>query len=130
MDLEALAAALRRQSDDLSLYAGFLINTLSAALPPHLVTVERRAGLFGRVKEDAPVLGVSVRLGDRRFTLRRRQVGEQATATVAHESAGITLRTDEVGMDQWSRDLAAALAHLAERDEAAAAALQRLTLPR
>ena len=46
-DLEVLAASLRRESDDLSLYAGFLINTLSAALPPHMVAVERKAGLFG-----------------------------------------------------------------------------------
>jgi len=45
-DLDVLATELRRHGEDLSLYAGFLLNTLSAALPPELVEVEReeRAG--------------------------------------------------------------------------------------
>jgi hypothetical protein len=128
-DLEVLAANLRRDSDDLSLYAGFLLNTLSAALPAQMVRVERKAGLFGRVKDDAPVLAVSVLFGDRRFTLRRSGVGHPAQAQISHESGGVVLRTDEVGMDVWSRDLAAALAGYAQRHTAAAQALQRLTLP-
>ncbi len=128
-DLEVLAANLRRESDDLSMYAGFLINTLSAALPPHMVQVERKAGLLGRVKDDAPVLAVSVLFGDRRFTLRRTGVGHPAMARVSHESGGVVLRTDDVGMDVWSRELAAALAEYAQRNAAAAQALQRLTLP-
>ena len=104
-DLEVLAANLRREADDLSMYAGFLINSLSAALPAHLVRVERKAGLFGRVKDDAPVLAVSVLLGDRRFTLRRAGVGQPAVAQLSHESGGVVLRTDDVGMDVWSREL-------------------------
>ena len=128
-DLELLAASLRRQSDDLSMYAGFLINSLSQALPPHLVGVERKAGLFGRVKDGAPVLAVSIALGGRRFILRRQGVGHRAAASIAHESGGIVLRTDEVTMDAWSRELAAALARYAEQDAAAAQALARLTLP-
>jgi len=128
-NLEVLAANLRRDSDDLSLYAGFLLNTLSAALPAHMVRVERKAGLFGRVKDDAPVLAVSVLFGDRRFTLRRSGVGHPAQAQIGHESGGVVLRTDEVGMDVWSRELAAALAGYAQRHTAAAQALQRLTLP-
>jgi hypothetical protein len=128
-DLEVLAANLRRESDDLSMYAGFLINTLSAALPPHMVAVERKAGMFGRVKDDAPVLAVSVLFGDRRFTLRRKGVGHHPQAQVCHESGGVVLRTDEVGMDVWSRGLAGALAGYAERNAAAAQALQQLTLP-
>jgi hypothetical protein len=128
-DLELLAANLRRQSDDLSMYAGFLINSLSAALPGELVSVQRKAGMFGRVKDDAPVLAVSVLLGAERFTLRRGAVGQRVAATVGHESGGIVLRTDEVTMDVWSRKLAAALAGIADQDAAAAQALSRLTLP-
>jgi hypothetical protein len=128
-DLEVLAANLRRESDDLSLYAGFLINTLSAALPAQMVQVERKAGMFGRVKDDAPVLAVSVLLGDRRFSLRRDGVGRPVRARIGHESGGVVLRTDEVDMDVWSRDLAAALAGYAQRNAAAARALQQLTLP-
>ena len=57
------------------------------------------------------MLAVSVLFGDRRFTLRRTGVGQHAVAQVCHESGGVVLRTDEVGMDVWSRGfLAGALA--------------------
>lgn len=128
-DLEALAARLRRDSGDLSLYAGFLINILSATLPPEMVLVERKSGLFGRARDDGPVLGVGVLFGDRRLTLRREAVGKPVTAQIKHESGGIVLRTDTVGMDVWSRELATELAGYAQANAAAAAALRRLTVP-
>jgi hypothetical protein len=128
-DLEVLAASLRRDGDDLSTYAGFLINTLSASLPPEMVLVERKAGLFGRVRDDAPVLGVTVSLNDRRFALRRQAVGKPVTAQIRHESGGVVLRTETVGMDVWARQLAEALATYADANATAAQALQRLTSP-
>jgi hypothetical protein len=129
-DLEVLATELRRHSGDLSLYAGFLLTTLAAALPPELVEVERKGSLLGRLRgAEAPVVAVTVRLGSEGFTLRRDAVGRPPVATVRHESGGIALRTDTVGLDEWSRRLAAALGALAERDAAAAAALARFTLP-
>jgi hypothetical protein len=127
-DLAVLAASLRADSDDLSTYAGFLINTL-AGLPPELVEVERRTGVFGRVKDDAPVLGVGVRLGDHRFTLRRAGVGKPVVAQVKHESGGIVMRTETVTMDVWAGQLAGALAEYAESNARATQVLQRLTSP-
>jgi hypothetical protein len=129
-DLEVLAARLRRDSSDLSLYAGFLINTLSATLPPEMVWVERKSGLFGRIRDDAPVLGVGVLFGDRRFTLRRDAVGKPVTAQIKHESGGIVMRTETVGMDVWSRELATELAGYAQANAAAAATLRALTEPK
>jgi hypothetical protein len=128
-DLEVLAASLRRDSDDLSMYAGFVINTLSASLPGEMVRVERKTGLFGRVREDAPVLGVTVLFGDRRFSLRRQGVGQPVIAQIRHESGGVVLRTETVGMDAWSRELAVALADYARANATAAQVLQRLTAP-
>lgn len=128
-DLGVLAASLRQDSGDLSLYAGFLLNTLSDGLPPDMVRIERKTGLFGRAKDDAPVLRVSVSLGDRRFTLHRDGVGKRAVAQISHESGGVVMRTETVGMDVWSQALAAALAKYAEANAAAAQALQRLTMP-
>ena len=128
--MEVLATELRRHSGDLSLYSGFLLTTLSAALPPEMVEVERKGRLLGRLRgQDAPVVAVTVRLGDQGFTLRRDAVGGQPVATVRHESGGIALRTDSVGLDEWSRRLAAALGTYAERNAAAAEALARFTLP-
>jgi hypothetical protein len=129
-DLEVLAARLRRDSDDLSLYAGFLINTLSATLPREMVWVERKSGLFGRARDDAPVLGIGVLFGDRRFTLRRDAVGKPVTAQIKHESGGVVLRTETVGMDVWSRELATELAGYALANAAAAEALRRLAMPK
>jgi hypothetical protein len=129
-DLEVLAAELRRRSDDLSLYAGFLLSTLSSALPAELVEVERKGSMLGRLRgADAPVVATTVRLGDQGFTLRRERVGAPAVATIRHESGGIALRTETVDLDEWSHRLAAALGAYADRHSGAAEALRRFTLP-
>jgi hypothetical protein len=130
VDLEIVAAQLRQTSGDLSLYAGFLINILTAALPPEMVEVRREGWLKARLAGREPsVVGVSVRVGDFRFTLDRPAVGAAATTTVRHESAGVTLSTRVVGIADWARTLAEALVRVAEHDAAAAAALRRLTAP-
>jgi hypothetical protein len=126
-DVETLAESLRAHSADLALYAGFLVNTLSEALPPDMVVVERKSGVFRRGK--SPVLAVTVQVGDRRFTLRRQSVGALVRAQIVHESHGIVLSTSEVGIDAWSRDLAAALTSYASHHAEAAELLRRITLP-
>jgi hypothetical protein len=129
-DLEVLASQLRRHSGDLSLYAGFLLTTLSSALPAEMVTVQRRGSLLGRLRgAEGPVVAVTVLVEGLGFTLRRERVGAAAVATVRHESGGVALRTETVGVDEWSRRLAAALAAYAETNAAAAEALARFTLP-
>ena len=125
-----LASELRRHSGDRSLYAGFLLSTLSSALPAELVEVERKGSLLGRLRgAQAPVVAATVRLGDQGFTLRRERVGAPAVATIRHESGGIALRTETVGLDEWSHRLAAALGAYADRHAGAAEALRRFTLP-
>jgi hypothetical protein len=129
-DLEVLAAGLRRHSGDLSMYAGFLLNTLSEALPAEMVQVERRSGLFSRLRGgEQPVVAVSVLLGSRGFTIRREKVGAPAVVTIRHQSGGITMRSETVPIAEWSRQLAAGLAAYADQNAAAAEALARLTLP-
>lgn len=113
----------------MSMYAGFLINTLSGSLPPEMVRVDRKTGLFGRVRDDAPVLGIAVLFGDRVFTLRRQAVGGPVSAQICLESGGVVLRTESVGMDMWSHELAVALAHHARANAATAQLLRRLMLP-
>lgn len=129
-DLEMLAAQLRRHSDDLSLYAGFLINILTAALPPDMVEVRREGRLGARLRGREPsIVGLSVLIGDYRFVLDRPAVGALATTAIRHESGGVALSTNVVGIAEWSRALAAALVRVAEHNAAAAAALRRLTAP-
>ncbi|MDX8141624.1 hypothetical protein SK854_05840 [Lentzea sp. BCCO 10_0061] len=126
-DVETLAASLRTYSEDLALYAGFLVNTLAGALPPDMVEVRRKTGVLRR--GDGPVLAVTVRVGDRRFTLRRKSVGSEVGAQIVHESRGIVLSTSEVRIDTWSRELADALASYAAHHAKAAELLRRITLP-
>lgn len=129
--LEAVAAGLRRDSSDLALYGGFLLNTLTEALPPEMVQAERRrsAGdrLHGRPGE---LTAVQVDLGDHRFRLERAAVGVRPHATVSHASGGITMNTEAVGLDEWAQRLAAALVEQAGADAAAADAAARLAVPR
>lgn len=129
--LEAVAAGLRRDSSDLALYGGFLLNTVTEALPPEMVRAERHrtAGdrLHGRSGE---LTAVEVDLGDHRFRLQRTAVGVRPQASVGHASGGITMNTETVGLDEWAQRLAAALVEQAGADAAAADAAARLAVPR
>ncbi len=129
-DLEILAAQLRQQGSDLSLYAGFLLDILSAALPAELVRVEREGRLRARIAgRDPAVLGVAVLLGDRRYELSRAKVGAAPSAVIRHESGGVVLSSQPATVQEWAAGLAAGLATVASHDAAAAAALERLTAP-
>jgi hypothetical protein len=128
LDLELLAAQLRRHTDDLSLYSGMLLNVLSATLPPELIEVRREGRLKARLGGREPaVLGISVTVGDHRYELERKAVGSPAATQICHESGGVVMSTQRVGAEEWSRSLAAALAKIASGNAAAAAALQKLT---
>ncbi len=129
LDLEMLAAALRKHSDDLSLYAGFLLNVLSAALPGEIVEVRREGKIKARLsgRSEPAVLGVSVDLGDRRYDLERAEFGRPVAASIRHASGGVVMSTKTVTVDEWSAAMAAELAGLATTNAAAAAALARIT---
>jgi hypothetical protein len=130
LDLEMLAARLRKHSEDLSLYSGFLLNVLSAALPPELVRVRREGRWKARLGGREPaVLGVSVSIASHRYELDRSGVGGHPVARICHESGGVVMSTRTVGADEWSRSLAADLIAVAGSNAAAAAALERLTAP-
>jgi hypothetical protein len=124
--LALLAAELCRRTADHELYVAFLLNLL-AGLPAALVEVRHEGRLRARLNARPPaVLGATLRLGNRRFELHRAETG-RSTALIRHESGGVVLSTRSVGLDEWSRELAAALGELAGRDAGIAAAIQRLT---
>ena len=126
LDLEVLAAVLRGHSDDLALYAGFLLNTLSAALPADLIEIRREGRLRARMAGREPlVLAVAITIGDNRYDLTRAGLGTPPRATLRHQSGGVVMSTRTVSVDDWSTALAADLARLARTNGAAAAALAR-----
>ncbi len=126
-DVPSLAAVVSRQSLDLNTYAAFLLHSLDGALPPELINVQRKSSMFGRTKPDAPILCVTVRLGEQRFVLQRPDPTRMPAASISHEVGGIVLRTESVALDTWSAHLADALAEYARTNQATAAALARIT---
>jgi hypothetical protein len=128
-DLELLAAQLRQHSDDLSMYAGFLLNVLSVALPGEIVDVKREGKIKARLngRSEPAVLSVAVTVHERRYMLERSEVGKMLTATIQHASGGVVMSNKRVSIEEWSRAMAAELAAIASSNAAAAAVLARMT---
>jgi hypothetical protein len=125
MDVELLAAALRRDSADLDLYAKVLSVNLSDSLPPGAVRVERGRRSFAdrRAGREASVASVEVLLGDLNLTLRSEQgrfIGE-----VCKTVRGVVLSRQQVGLDEWIAALARALAESAASSARAREALEK-----
>lgn len=128
MQLQELAALVRQQAGDLTVYSGFLIAALDQSLPAENLQIERRASRFGRLRgKDGEVAAVSVRLGDKVYALRREGAGQAVRCEIQHQVSGIVLSRTSVSLAEWSLALAASLRELAETNAAAAAALSRLT---
>ncbi|THA86280.1 hypothetical protein [Streptomyces sp. A0592] len=123
-DVELLAAALRRDSADLNLYAQVLSANLADSLPTGAVRVRRRRSLAERVAgREGSVVELDVALGEQRLALRLdrgRVVGE-----VLHEVRGIVLSRREVELDEWVDALARSLANAAASNARAREALER-----
>lgn len=128
LDLELLAAQLRRCTDDLSLHGGMLLAVLSGALPADLVEVRRESRWKARLGGREPaVLGVSVTLAGRRFDLDRAELTARPVTVIRHESRGVVLSSERVPADAWCRALTLALIETVGSDSTAVEALRRLT---
>ena len=127
LSVEMVAAALRVDSADATIYARVLTNSLSEALPPGYVTVERERSMSDRMKgRPGEISKIVVRLGDQLMTLAVR--GGQPTAEICREVRGVVLSRQTVPIHEWASALASALVDHAEGNAAAAAALRRLVL--
>jgi hypothetical protein len=121
-DLHLLAAALRSDSSDISSYVRVLTTVLGDALPPDMVAVEWKRSLSDRMggRPGTPVRLV-VSTDDRELELRA--TGRAEIRQVVH---GVVIKRRTVGADEWLQALAAVLADLARRSQAARAALTDL----
>ncbi|MFF0190159.1 hypothetical protein [Streptomyces sp. NPDC005244] len=123
-DVELLAAALRRDSADLNLYARVLTEKLADSLPPGAVRVERGRTVADRLTGRAgTVTELDVTLGDQRLALRTDR--GRVTGEIRHEVRGIVLSRRPVALDEWLHVLARSLADAAASDARARAALER-----
>ncbi|MFD3873175.1 hypothetical protein [Streptomyces sp. NPDC058623] len=124
-DVDASAAALRRDSADLNLYVAVLAAHLADALPPGTVRVERRRSVVERMAgREGRVTALDVALGERRLLLRMDREG-RASGEVCHEVRGIVLSRRPVGLDEWIDALARSLSEAATANARAREAAER-----
>ena len=120
-----VTAALRLDSADVAVYARVLTNSLSEALPPGYVTVERERSMSDRMRgRPGEVSKVAIRLGDQLMTLEVKN--GQPAAEICREVRGVVLSRQNVPVQQWASALASALVLHAENNAQAAQALRRL----
>jgi len=122
-DLDALAAGMRADSSDVTVFFQVLGAKLAAAMPEE-VKLQREAGLF---KKEHPIRKIIVDAGDDVFEAEYRN--GQVHCRHRHAVRGIVLRTDEPGFDDWLQSLTKALAALAQSSAAARSALLSLVNP-
>jgi hypothetical protein len=127
LSLEMVTAALRLDSADVAVYTRVLTQSLSEALPPDYVTVERERSMSDRMHgRPGEITRIVVRLGDQVMTLSVRR--GQPVAEICREVRGVVLSRDSVPLQQWAGTLASALVTHAENNAKAAEALRRMVL--
>ena len=124
-DLDLVTAALRADSADVAIYARVLTESLSEALPPGTVMVERERSMSDRMRgRPGEVSRVMVRLDEQVMTLSVQR--GQPAAEICREVRGVVLSRTPVPLGDWTAALASALVTYAERNAAAAQALRKL----
>jgi hypothetical protein len=125
LSLEMVTAALRMDSTDAAIYARVLTKSLSEALPPGYVTVERERSMADRMRgRTGEISKLMVRLGDQIMTLGIKN--GQPAAEICREVRGVVLSRESVPLHQWAETLANALVTHAANNAQAAQALRRL----
>ena len=127
LSLDMVAAALRADSADVAVYARVLTESLSGALPPDCVQIDRDRSLADRMQgRPGQVSRITVRLGDQVMTLGVR--GGRPSAEICREVRGVVLSRQPVGVQEWAGELARALVQHAQQNAQAAQALRKLVL--
>jgi len=123
LQMEILAASLRADTTDLKAFLEALAVKLEGSLPNH-TTVTRHSSIFSR---EHPVKEINVTLGDYQYRISRERQGPIITQR-AKVVRGIVLKTDQIPLEQWIEELAAALAEVAASNSQARIALERFLL--
>ena len=125
VSLDLVAAALRADSADVTVYARVLTDSLGDALPEGVVTVDRERSVSDRMRgRPGEVAKITVRLGDQLLTLAVRR--GQPVAEICREVRGVVLSRRPVQVSEWAAELAKALVAYADQNAQAAQVLRRL----
>jgi hypothetical protein len=118
VDFELVAASLRADGDDLRVFMEALTTKLEQSFPGRCRV--QRAGLFGK----GEVRRISVAVGDGRYELEHDDGGVSARRSSVVR--GITVKNEELGLDEWIDALAAQVVEEAGRSERGRLALEKL----
>lgn len=117
----SMAAGLARElAGDREMFLALLVEALQPALGERL-RVERGGGWFRR---DGPIRRLELDLDAQRFFL---EVGRGGILAAARQRIvrGITLKTEELSVEEWLQSVTAALAEYARTHQQALEALKR-----
>jgi hypothetical protein len=117
-DFDLVAASLRADANDLRVFVEALSTKLEESFPGRCRV--RRAGLLGK----GSVRQISVELGDCRYELTH-DAGATSTRRLS-VVRGISLKSEELGLDEWIDSLAAQVVAEAGRSERGRLALEKL----
>ena len=117
-NLDLVSASLRADAADIRVFVESLAAKLEQSFPGRCRV--RRAGLLGK----GSVRQVSVELGDGRYELTH----DDGAISARRSSVvrGITLKSEELGVDEWIDSLAAEVVAEADRSERGRLALEKL----
>ncbi|HVD01686.1 MAG TPA: hypothetical protein VNG93_11155 [Candidatus Dormibacteraeota bacterium] len=119
LGFDVLAASLRADARDLELFLEVLAAKLGDALPGR-VGIDREGGLLSRKR----VKRVAVDLGEHRYELARAPGG--LAGRHSHQVRGITLKTEQLPVEDWITALSRHLVEEARSSEQGRLAMQRL----
>jgi hypothetical protein len=119
-DLDLLAASLRADASDLSAFVEGLAVKLEDAMPGQVKVYRSRGGL-GRPKR---VQKIVLDGADKRLELR--VSGGSIETLCSRLSAGIVLKSEQLGVDEWIAALSEVVAAEAQRSAITRQALERL----
>ena len=124
-DLHLIAAALRADRADIESYTRVLTLVLGDALPPGMVTIDRKRSMADRMagREGTPV-SLLVSTPDEQLELRQERHG--VVGEIRQVVRGVTIKRRTVGVDEWLVALAGVLSTLAQNSASARAALSDL----
>jgi hypothetical protein len=125
LSFDLVAAALRADSADVSVYAQVLTSSLGEALPPGVVTVDRERSMSDRMRgRPGEVTKITIRLGEQVLTLGSQR--GRPVAEICKEVRGVVLSRRPAPLDEWVAELAKALVSYADQNAQAAQTLRRL----
>jgi hypothetical protein len=124
-EVALVAAALRADTSDLATYERVLVVSLSDALPPGCIEVDRDRSMADRIAgRPGEPRAIRIHLGE--MTLELTKSRGRLVGTVGRSVRGVAISRREVPLGEWTTSFAEALTDFAKENLDARVALERL----